>query len=635
MIDPAFLAMSRRLGADLRHCIAGGGNTSQKTGDQLLVKASGVSLGEIDAGGFVEMDLGALRELAGADLGTDPDAREAAYKAAILAARIQPELGQRPSVECLVHAVVPGQFVFHTHSTIANALTCCALSRELTSEVFGESVVYVPYVDPGFTLAQTIASALQGRRAPGALFMENHGLLVFADSLEDSEREFERVLLAIRARLPADWGEAPATFGSSLAQRVWPLLRWRMSRDGVPPYLWGGGTPGALPSLAGPLTPDQIVYCRSWPLSVDAEPGDTDARLLERVDAALTTYAAEHGVSPRVAALPDGSLCGIDSDPKMARTAALMAVDAGLVAAGAEALGGVRPLDRERRRFIEAWEVESYRQSVNLSGATGRMAGRVALVTGAAKGFGLGLAEALGREGAFVAAADLDSIPQDAAPPERLRTLEMDVGDARSASAGLDMVAEMCGGVDLVVSNAGILRAASVFDQSPDEFEWVNRVNYFGFFHVVRAAATVMRRQRLAAPDQWFDIVQINSKSGLTGSARNFAYAGSKFGSVGLVQSFALELVEHGIKVNAICPGNFFEGPLWSDPENGLFAQYLRTGKVPGAQTIDDVRRAYESKVPMGRGVTVTDVFRALLYLVEQAYETGQALPVTGGQVMR
>jgi sorbitol-6-phosphate 2-dehydrogenase len=92
--------------------------------------------------------------------------------------------------------------------------------------------------------------------------------------------------------------------------------------------------------------------------------------------------------------------------------------------------------------------------------------------------------------------------------------------------------------------------------------------------------------------------------------------------------------VEHYIKVNAVCPGNFFEGPLWSDAENGLFVKYLRAGKVPGAQSIEDVRRFYEAKVPMGRGCRPDDVVRALLYIIEQQYETGQALPVTGGQTM-
>jgi sorbitol-6-phosphate 2-dehydrogenase len=162
----------------------------------------------------------------------------------------------------------------------------------------------------------------------------------------------------------------------------------------------------------------------------------------------------------------------------------------------------------------------------------------------------------------------------------------------------------------------------------------VTNVNYKGYFVCVQNAAPIMALQRRARPGYWSDIIQINSKSGLVGSNRNSAYAGSKFGSIGLTQSFALELIEDGIKVNAICPGNYFEGPLWSDPETGLFVQYLRTGKVPGAKTIADVRRAYEAKVPMGRGCATADIMKAVFYLVEQKYETGQALPVTGGQVM-
>jgi NAD(P)-dependent dehydrogenase (short-subunit alcohol dehydrogenase family) len=162
----------------------------------------------------------------------------------------------------------------------------------------------------------------------------------------------------------------------------------------------------------------------------------------------------------------------------------------------------------------------------------------------------------------------------------------------------------------------------------------VTGVNYKGYFLCVQEAAPILATQHAARPDYLSDIIQINSKSGLEGSNKNFAYAGSKFGGIGLTQSFALELIADGIKVNAICPGNFFDGPLWSDPENGLFAQYLRTGKVPGAKTIADVRHFYEAKVPMGRGCTTGDVMHALFYLQDQRYETGQAVPVTGGQVM-
>jgi sorbitol-6-phosphate 2-dehydrogenase len=190
------------------------------------------------------------------------------------------------------------------------------------------------------------------------------------------------------------------------------------------------------------------------------------------------------------------------------------------------------------------------------------------------------------------------------------------------------------GGLDLLVSNAGVLRAGSVKTQSVEEFDFVTAVNYRGYFLCVKAAAPVLARQHAACPTYRSDIVQINSKSGLSGSNRNGAYAGSKFGGIGLTQSFALELVEDGVKVNSVCPGNFFDGPLWSDPRNGLFVQYLSTGKVPGARTVEDVKRFYEAKVPMKRGCRSADVMRAIFYLVEQEYETGQALPVTGGQEM-
>ena len=143
-----------------------------------------------------------------------------------------------------------------------------------------------------------------------------------------------------------------------------------------------------------------------------------------------------------------------------------------------------------------------------------------------------------------------------------------------------------------------------------------------------------MRLQHRFDPEWFGDIIQINSKSGLEGSNRNFAYAGGKFGGIGLVQSFAKELVDHNIKVNAVCPGNYYEGPLWSDPEKGLFVQYLHTGKVPGAKTVQDVYDFYVSKVPMKKGCSPCDVARAIYYLVEQTNETGQALPVTGGQNM-
>ena len=268
--------------------------------------------------------------------------------------------------------------------------------------------------------------------------------------------------------------------------------------------------------------------------------------------------------------------------------------------------------------------------------------GKISFVTGGAQGFGAEIARGLALSGAIVWIADIN-LPgaerfarelSEEIGNQRVFPVEIDVSKEESVQKAFEIVAQTCGGLDLVVSNAGILKAGSVLEQPAKEFRLVNEINYIGFFNVAQQAARLLHLQWLGAPDWYSDIIQINSKSGLEGSNKNAAYAGSKFGGIGLVQSFALELIEYRIKVNAICPGNFFEGPLWSDPQKGLFVQYLNSGKVPGAKTIEDVRAYYEAKIPMRRGCYGQDVLRAIYYLVEQVYETGQALPVTGGQVM-
>jgi len=268
--------------------------------------------------------------------------------------------------------------------------------------------------------------------------------------------------------------------------------------------------------------------------------------------------------------------------------------------------------------------------------------GRIALVTGGAQGFGEEISRGLAASGALVFIADINlagaerlaASLNEAAGVVAAVPVAVDVTNEASVAAAFSLVAAKAGGLDLVVSNAGILNASSVLEQDVASFKRVTDVNYTGFLIMAKRAGLLFRRQSRTAPRWYTDIIQINSKSGLQGSNKNGAYAGSKFGGIGLAQSFALELVEWRVKVNAICPGNFFDGPLWSDPEKGLFVQYLRSGKVPGARTIADVKAAYEAKVPMGRGCEGADVMRAIYYIVEQEYETGQAVPVTGGQVM-
>jgi len=281
---------------------------------------------------------------------------------------------------------------------------------------------------------------------------------------------------------------------------------------------------------------------------------------------------------------------------------------------------------------------ELAKKNINVRPAgVGRLAGRIAIVTGAAQGFGRGIAEELHKEGATIVIADMNEpLAAEVAKElgERAVAIGVNVSDEESVAAMVGKTVELFGGLDLMLSNAGVVRSGPVSQVEKKDFDFVTSVNYTGYFLCAKYAAIIMEAEHEAAPEKMFDIVTLNSKSGLEGSNKNFAYAGSKFGGIGLTQSFALELCAYNIKVNAVCPGNYLDGPLWSDPVRGLFVQYLAAGKVPGAKTVEDVRRYYEAKVPMNRGCLPIDVARAVMYCVEQKYETGQAIPVTGGQVM-
>ena len=272
---------------------------------------------------------------------------------------------------------------------------------------------------------------------------------------------------------------------------------------------------------------------------------------------------------------------------------------------------------------------------------------KIALVTGGAQGFGEGLVREMAAAGAVVFVADLNTEGAEQLAEElnahhgRTAALpvKVNVADEESVREMFETVASKTGGIDICISNAGVLKAGSVKELGLKDFRFVTDVNYIGYFLCAKYASPLMAGQAEGARESgagiyFSDVIQINSKSGLEGSNKNGAYAGGKFGGIGLTQSFAKELVSDCIKVNSICPGNFFDGPLWSDPDRGLFVQYLRAGKVPGAESIADVKRFYESKVPMNRGCTVQDVVKAVYYVIDQKYETGQAVPVTGGQVM-
>ena len=659
--------ISRTYGADPEIVIAGGGNTSLKLDQRLWVKGSGHALATITPDGFVEMDRPALETLLGRDLGAERVGREEKFKNAVMAARVDPARGQRPSVEVVLHHLMPGRFVVHTHTTLVNMFTCAQDGQRIIDRVCGDNVIWIADVDPGHVLAQTLRDALTaykkktGRNRPRAVVMQNHGLVISGDTADEIRGHTDWLMGVLRQELslhPSVHPFGPIHLAQSDEARaainiIGPALRGLLAGEGrlkivtyddsQPILDLVGGPDGKQAAITGPLTPDQVVYCKSFPLWFDVGDVTSTPGLVSRLRDAVVEHTARTQSPPQVVLVAGLGMFTAGDDVPGARTAKLVYADAAKIMAGATRLGGIRYLDPDKRDFFEKWEVEAYRRQIAQGSAkAGRAVNKIAVVTGAAQGFGLEIAQDLAAQGAAVVLTDINATGAGAAAAAishlhgqgRAIGLAINVAEGASVAEAFHQTVRAFGGIDLLVSNAGVLRAASVKTQSEKDFDFTTSVNYKGYFVCVQKASPIMSIQHLAKPDCWTDIIQINSKSGLQGSNRNFAYAGSKFGGIGLTQSFAMELVEDGIKVNSICPGNFFDGPLWSDPDNGLFVQYLRSGKVPGAKTVADVKRAYESRVPMGRGCTTADVMKAVYYLMDQLYETGQAVPVTGGQVM-
>ncbi len=647
------IEVANQLGSNEEYCRAGGGNASVKLDGVLYIKPSGVSLATLAAEDLVPLRIDVLLDALVSDEPVEGDPVRAAAARALVR-----DTGRRPSVEILFHALLPDALVLHLHPLVSNALTCNADAERLTAELLGDEAVLVPYIDPGVPLARGVAAARDaytartGRPAPGIILLRNHGIIVAGDSGDELRQRAEYVTDAIRRAVDAGSGEgltAPPLDEAELTRvrnAIAPTLRGLLGGDALAVVTSDAGdlvrsvtvTPAGEAILTGgPLIPDQIVYAGSLPAVV--EPGEDPAAA---VTAAVEAFRATHGRDPVIVVVPGLVAFGAGRDLAAARNALATFTDALRVARDANRIGSVQVMDTVQRGFIENWEAEAYRQAVAARVGSGRLDGKVVMITGAAQGFGLGIAQELITQGATLVLADLnvDGAARHAEAmceqygPGRAVAVRIDVSDEHSCLAAVAEVVGVLGGLDVFVSNAGVLRAESVFTQPVADFDLVTNVNYRGYFLTVRAVAPVLAAQHAARPSEWFDIIEINSKSGLTGSKANFAYAGSKFGGIGLTQSFALELVGHGVKVNAICPGNFLDGPLWSDPERGLFVQYLRAGKVPGATTIDEVRAHYEKQVPMGRGCYPADLARAIYYIVEQDYETGQAVPVTGGQNM-
>jgi len=619
--------LSHLYGSDPDFVLAGGGNTSYKDDEFLYVKPSGVALASIRPEDFVKMERATIRQCFGWENFTDAAVREERVKR-LMAYAVVPPCEGRPSVEAPLHELIPCKFVVHLHPTLVNAMTCGKEGKAIAARLFPDAL-WVDYVDPGFTLAKVVydeCRTFAGKRGffPKVIFLQNHGVFAGADSAEEVQAIYNDMMAKLKdftaaAGVVIESGEGAADAETVAAYA--PKLRGWLAEAGSVVTVVSHAAAGI---AGGPLTPDHLVYSKAFGLVDD----DPDAEK-------IAAFKARYGYLPKMVEIPGRALFCAAADKRNAETVLQLALNGAEIEKLAAAFGGINYLTDAQRAFIENWEVESYRSKV-AAGSAKSLRGMVAVVTGGAQGFGLGIAECLAAEGADIAVADLN-LEGAMAAAEKLgpgcRGFKVNVADEESVANLVAEVVAAYGGVDVLVANAGVVRAGSVKELSLRDWSFVTDINYTGYFLCSKHFSRVMAVQN-AVTGRWSDIVQVNSKSGLLGSKNNGAYAGSKFGSIGLTQSFALELVADKIKVNSVCPGNYLDGPLWTDPERGLFVQYLKAGKVPGATTVAEVKEHYERQVPMHRGCLPVDVARAIIYIVTQQYETGQAVPVTGGQIM-
>ncbi|MCG8309880.1 MAG: SDR family NAD(P)-dependent oxidoreductase [Cytophagales bacterium] len=647
------IEISRHYGNDKDFTIASGGNTSVKNDEIMYVKASGFELGKIGEEGYVALDRKILEDLKTKTYSSKTDEREAQVKSDLLRSRRYPEQNRRPSVEASVHHAIRYKFVVHMHPTLVNAVICSKNARETIEELFGEAQVFIPYITPGYVLYKEIENQNNKYfeahgRYPQVFFLQNHGVFVGAETLDEVKEKYDWIVGAIKEKITnvlevedleihENFMEIVPAIRAALSVNKLKLARVRCNTL-IDSFL---KSDEKLRYLSRPFTPDGIVFCGCKPLIV--EEGDGVKETLENFTSGLSEYRTRLGYDPKIIMVRGLGVIAPGDNINAADVAIDVFEDVLKIVHYSRNFGGPSPMNPEDVKFIEEWEVEAYRKGlIDKGGVSAAIENKIAVVTGGAMGFGKGIVGGLLNQGAYVQVIDLNEEVGKQTISEfeqqgylgKVIFTRANITDSSELEHAAKQVVRAFGGIDLLMSNAGVLKAGPLHELSEQDFDLVTNVNYKGFYLCTKSFMNPMKIQHEFNPDLFMDIIQINSKSGLEGSNRNFAYAGGKFGGIGLTQSFALELVPWNIKVNAVCPGNFFEGPLWADPEKGLFAQYLKAGKVPGAKTVEDVKAFYERKVPMNRGCQPEDVMKAITYIIDQKYETGQAVPVTGGQVM-
>ena len=628
---------SRALGSDPSLVLHGGGNTSVKapfadiTGemiDALYVKGSGWDLGTIERPGFAPLPLARLHALLALTELSDPDmVRE------LSAARLDPEAPQ-PSVEALLHAFLPHRAVLHSHADLILTVTNLHDGDARVRSLFGDSVVVVPYVMPGFDLARAVVECWADQAHDGTIGMVlmAHGLFTFGDtSREAFERHWslietvETFLESLPAAEVTEARSVPHVCATDLAaiRRTLseiagrPLIVSRHTDDAVMQFTGRSD----LDDLAtrGPLTPDHVIRTKRIPLVGRDIAGYADAyrSFYERQCHRARTSIAMLDPAPRVILDHEFGMLTIGTQAKDADIAADIyhhTID--VLSDCEDRLGGWVPLDEHHLFDVEYWDLEQAK--LRRAGAPPMLAGQIAVVTGAASGIGKACARALLSHGAAVVGLDLsDSVATAFRTPAWLG-LQADVTDAEAQRTAIDRCVERFGGVDIAVLSAGIFgQTAAIGELDSAEWDRVIAVNL-----TAAARCLTSLQPLLALSPSGGRVVAIGSKNVQAPGPGAAAYSASKAALTQLARVAALEWAKDGIRVNIVHPDAVFDTGLWTDE---LLAQ--RAAKY--GLTVDQ----YKRRNLLGTEVTSALVADAVLQLVGPAFAatTGAQIAIDGG----
>ena len=655
---------SRLIGAETSLVVWGGGNTSIKTTERdyrgreipvLRVKGSGSDLKSVQKKDFPGVRLDDIHALLDReDMG---DQEMVSYLGHGL---VEPG-GSRPSIETLLHGFLPATAVMHTHADAVVSLTNNDRAHETLQAVYGRDVIWLPYKRPGFRISKDVADAIRANPEATALILERHGTINWGPTVKEAyeatiglisraedaiaaRKRGRRVTVAVAPLDPARRRELAIAIAPRLRGRLAQPKRQIVTFEDPPDVLdFVGSAEARELSQVGPATPDHTIYTKRLPCFVAVDRVDDAETLWSAVEKSLdgfvkdyTSYFEAHRFEgaalldplPRVVLVPG---VGMFTAGRDRRTSGIVSdiyhhtID---VITSAAAFGRYVSLTSKDAFDVEYWPLELYK--LTLAPPEKELARRIALVTGAGSGIGRAVAKRLAAEGAHVVTADIDESGAQKTAEEivaavgagRAFGVRMDVTSEASVRAGFESTVLAYGGLDVLVSNAGIAHSSPVATMKLDDWLGSFAVNSTGHFLVAREAMRV-----LLAQGQGGALVFVATKNVMSPGKDFAAYSAAKAAEAQLAKVLALEGAPHGIRSNIVNPDAVFQdSKLWSDE--------IRRERA-AAQGIDpsQVEDFYRKRNLLGARILPEDVAEAVLFFAadRSAKTTGCTLTVDGG----